>query len=113
MTRVGRRCTLSHSRAPWFISEQCVAAGGTPLATLQAREVRHLEEQRARGGDVRTAVDALEHRAVPKVRDGPRRQLVRREEIAEDAPLRAVELRDGPHEEPRVELVGVAQVDDV
>ena len=48
-----------------------------------------------------------------RVDDRPRHELVRRQEIAEHAMARAVELRDGADQELWIELIGVAQVDDM
>ena len=84
---------------------------------LEARPVRGLEEERASRRRVaiefQLVVRPSEQRAVPGVDDGAGRQLVRREKIGQHALARRVELRDGADEEPRAELIGVPQVDDV
>src|SRR6185503_5671701 len=87
------------SCSSWFTSSLC--------PPLQARQVGHLEEERARGGRIGAAVEAFEHRAVAGVRDGAWHQLVRGEKVAEHPALRAVELRDRAEKEPRVELIRV------
>src|SRR5436190_3238951 len=112
---------FSHSRTQGgrcSNTEHRVAQNGSPLdsllgAGLQTREVRDFEEESTRRRDVGSTVDAFHDGSVAEMGDGAGHEFVRGEEVAEHAALRAVVLRDGADEELRVELIRVAQVDDV
>ena len=84
---------------------------------LEARQVGRFDEERTRCRCVAIELQTFnlpaEERPIAGVQDRSRRQLVGRQKVAKHPLARRVELRDGPYEESRSELIGVAKIQDV